>query len=176
MEFSTAVLDDITELAKFARRTYQEAYQHEIEEPDLSEYLANEMSDQQFQEMFCVDQFFLVKLNSKIIGFAQFGPVKVEYGKFVSSFDPKGFELKRLYVDPGHQNLKLGTRLIDIVFNQPVLKTFEVLYITTWETNHGAKRLYKRVGFEEIGQIPDYDHKGKLLGYEIVLAKEFTSP
>ena len=30
------------------------------------------------------------------------------------------------------------------------------VYITTWESNFGAQKLYRRFGFTEIGKIPEY--------------------
>ncbi len=174
VDFTIASSKELMELAEFARRTYREAYQHEIDEPDLSQHLATVMTNEQFRAMFQEDDFFLARTDC-LLGFAQLGPVHRGYGEHIASFDVNGFELKRLYVDHSSQNLKIGSRLIELVFSQPKLRRAEVIYVTTWETNLGAARLYESVGFERIGQIPDYSAKGELEGYEIVFAKPLTS-
>lgn len=162
---------DITELAEFARATFLVANQHEIEEADLLDHLNSAMSDEQFARMALEDEFYMARVGGGLVGFGQLGQVSETYEAYVPEFDGNDAELRRLYVSADQQNLGIGSRLIRAVFSSEFLLDRNQLFITTWETNRGARRLYERFGFNKVGEMPDYNSHGELDGYEQVLVR-----
>ena len=168
--------DDLPELAVFARRTFREAYVEDMGAERIDHHLHIAMNNERFAEMFSADTFLIARQDDALSGFAQIGVVDGSYGKHLADFDHDGFELRRLYVDQRQQNLGLGSKLIQQVLQEPVLEDVRSLYLTTWEGNHGAQRLYKRFGFQQVGGIPEYDESGALEGHELVMLKSLIDP
>ena len=53
----------------------------------------------------------------------------------------------------------------------PIVTNTHTVYVTTWESNHGAQKLYKKYGFERVGKIPEYGSDGSLVGYEHIMLR-----
>jgi ribosomal protein S18 acetylase RimI-like enzyme len=156
-------------IAEFARRTFQIANGHEMDDDALSRHLNDLMSDELFVQMFDIDTFYLASASNQLLGYAQLGPVDLKYASHVPDFDDSAFELRRLYVDPTSQGGGIGSDLILRIIADPRSKACSTLYITTWESNLGAQRLYERSGFRKVAEMPDFSIEGNLEGYEHIL-------
>lgn len=167
-EIARASASDSSELASFARRTYTVAYEDDIGLPAVHQHLTRTMSDEHFRLMLINDEFYVARRDDKLVGFAQVGLVNIDYATQLTEFDPQGSELRRLYVEPSLQSLGIGSALIEATLKQRSTKAKHV-YLTTWETNVGAQRLYRKHGFQKVGQIPEYYADGKLNGYEHIM-------
>jgi ribosomal protein S18 acetylase RimI-like enzyme len=59
--------------------------------------------------------------------------------------------LQRLYVDRAFQGRGLGRRLLDAALVHPRLALAHRVYLTVWEENEPALRLYRSAGFRPVG-------------------------
>ncbi len=169
MKISNASPEEFRELAEFARRTYEHAFGREIGLPALRLHLANNMSDERFKNMLSEDSFYLAHSNDQLVGFAQVGRVDAVYKDYLEEFDCNADELRRLYVEPKLQSQGIGSALIVQVIQSLSPTGGQSVYLTTWEANQGAHKLYIRHGFEKVGQIPEYSSDGTLNGYEHIM-------
>ena len=46
------------------------------------------------------------------------------------------------------------------------------VYLTTWEANLGAQKLYTKHAFEKVGQIPELGSDGTINGYEHIMLRQ----
>ncbi|MEM8859382.1 MAG: GNAT family N-acetyltransferase [Chloroflexota bacterium] len=170
MLISEVELSQLKELAAFARRTYIDAYADGLSPQMLQDHLAHHLSDGRFNEMAQVDTFYVAYTEGKLVGFVQIGVVEEGYKNFVTAFESKAAEIRRLYVAKENQNHGIGLALLLRALNDSTVNQSRCVYITTWEANDGALRLYQRYGFAKVGEIPEYGPDGNLNGYEHVLA------
>ncbi len=99
----------------------------------------------------------------KILGFVLFNR---------SSFGGSGY-VRWVGVAAGATGLGIGPRLLQCVEHDLRQNSvFRLLLLcTAW--NHGARRFYERMGFSEIGRLPDWVLKGTT---EVLYAKHLDSP
>ncbi|KAI1338670.1 acyl-CoA N-acyltransferase [Xylariaceae sp. FL0016] len=62
-------------------------------------------------------------------------------------------ELRRLYVDAEAHGRGIGKKLIAAVEAQAREEGFGQLWLTVWEENLGAQRLYERLGYKQVGTM-----------------------
>ncbi len=163
---------DMLEVAQFARQTYTQAYAGDMTGAQLNDHLTHAMSDAEFQIMQQRDVFCLAQQGGELIGFSQIGVVSASYALHLDELDPNSGELRRLYVSAAHQRQGIGSALIHESMRNLTEQQFPRVYVTTWETNQGALRLYQRHGFTKVGQIPEFDRAGTLTGHEQVLVRQ----
>lgn len=163
--------DDLIELAAFARTTYAAAFGTELGVSALQKHLDTQMSDDHFAQMLAVDQFYLARSATELVGFGQIGLVNPAYANYLVKFDSTGAELRRLYVHCDWQSKGIGSDLIKRVVRDPMALSSRVIYVTTWETNLGAQKLYSMHSFTKLGEMAEYDEDGELVGCEHILAR-----
>ncbi len=166
---------DLFELAAFARETYSAAFGAELGASALQKHLNSQMSDEHFAQMVEVDKFYLARRGDGLVGFAQMGLVDPTYADYLDEFDATGAELRRLYVRRDLQSRGIGSDLIRQVLCDPLALAASVIYLTTWETNLGAQKLYAKHNFIKLGQVAEYNEGGALTGYEHIMARPRAS-
>ena len=137
---------DLAALAGLARRTYADAFGHSFSPSDLAAHLERNLADSYFRQAMAEDVFLLAEAAGRLIGFVQFGPVRIA----VAAASPQDQELRRIYVLADFQNRGIGRRLMDAALDHPRLRAADI-YLDVWEQNHIARRLYERYGFTVIG-------------------------
>jgi ribosomal protein S18 acetylase RimI-like enzyme len=171
MSYSIATGDDFLELASFARSTYEVAFGGDVKEVQLRAHLEARMSDTNFAEMMESDVFHIAVDNEALVGFAQIGIVDPTYEKHLQSFDPRDSEIRRLYVLESHQGQGIGSSLVERTLQDPMVAQTHAVYLTTWETNYGAQKLYRNHGFTKVAKIPEYGADGTIDGYEHIMVR-----
>ena len=171
MIYSIATQDDLLDVAAFARSTYATAFGNDLGEARLREHLNAAMSDARFAEMMGADVFHLAVHGDDLVGFAQVGAVDQAYRDRVAAFDERDGEIRRLYVLAGYQGEGIGSALLGRTLQHPMVAGAGGVYLTTWEANHGAQKLYRRHGFTQVGAIPEYGADGRLEGHEIIMRR-----
>jgi len=146
MIIRSAGTEDLAVLAALARQTYAEAFGHSFSPSDLAAHLERNLADSYLRQAMAEDVFLLAEAAGRLIGFVQFGPVKIA----IAVASPGDQELRRIYVLGEFQNRGIGRKLMDAALSHPWLKAADI-YLDVWEQNHGARRLYERYGFTVIG-------------------------
>lgn len=85
--------------------------------------------------------FWVVERDGEVLGCGGFAPLK--------GGDPDTCELQKMYFLPGLRGLGLGARLLELCLEQATAAGYQVCYLETLGTMHGARKLYRRYGFEE---------------------------
>jgi ribosomal protein S18 acetylase RimI-like enzyme len=70
-------------------------------------------------------------------------------GRFIVDRTVDPWLLVDIAIGPEHRNLGVGTHLITGLCHEAALMAKNVV-LTVWASNHGARRLYGRVGFEPL--------------------------
>jgi ribosomal protein S18 acetylase RimI-like enzyme len=144
----TLGLEDLTALSELATVTYAAAFGHTFSASDLEIHLNSNLSESCFKRALRDDIILAAEFQGRIIGFVQFGPVRIS----MEAINPADRELRRLYVLSEFQGRGIGRSLMDAALNHPKLKTAPNIYLDVWEHNAKARKLYRRYGFEEIGE------------------------
>ena len=167
--FRLAKDEDLQPLSEFARQTFAQAFGDDMDSTVLADHLQEHMSDEVFAAHMQEDLFLLSHEQGVLVGFVQVGTVSTDYAGYVDAFDAQASEIKRLYVLSIHQGSGLGSALLTAGLQ--AAKPSHCVYLTTWEANLGAQRLYQRFGFAKVGQIPEYDPNGEMNGYEYIMQR-----
>jgi len=72
-----AGMDDVTALSALARRTYADAFGHSFSPSDLAAHLESNLAESYFRQAFDEDVFLLAETEGRLIGFVQFGPLRI---------------------------------------------------------------------------------------------------
>jgi ribosomal protein S18 acetylase RimI-like enzyme len=85
--------------------------------------------------------------------------------------------IRAICVDSDFRGRSIGTKMIDMI-ERRVFKASPNLFIMVSSFNFGAKKLYERLGFKEVGVLKDYVVKGSdelLLRKSICPSSEFLT-
>ena len=98
-------------------------------------------------------------------------------GEFLAflATSPVGFGseplLEYLCVHEDHRDIGIGTRLINY-FEEQLYREAANLYLFVSDINPNAVRLYERLGYKRIGELPDYN----LVGQTEYLYRKYRRP
>jgi diamine N-acetyltransferase len=145
-----AAPEDAAAMARIARETFVETFGHLYPPADLSAFLDAAYAEGKIRDELADRQCagWLVEADGQTVGYAQAGPCALPH----PDVGPTCGELKRLYLLRGWQGGGLGGRLLDQALAWLERDGPRDLYVGVWSENHGAQRLYARLGFEKIGE------------------------
>ena len=151
---------DAEALRDLARETFTETFGHLYAPEDLALHLDNSYDVAVLIPILESPdhQILVAEHEGRLIAWAHGGPCGLPHPEA----DETQGELKRLYVRQGLQASGLGSRLLE--------RTLAFLgehfgdrpqWVGVWEENPGAKRLYERQGFRQVGayQFTVGDHR-----------------
>lgn len=144
----TAQKTDVKTLTQLAVQTYADAFGDSMEAADLAAYLEANLAESHIERFVLNDVVLVAEFEGQMVGFVHFSDIHIP----VETPASKSKQLQRLYVRRDFQNRGIGSTLMDAALAHPLLKRAEYIYLDVWERNNGAQRLYKRYGFEVIGQ------------------------
>ncbi|HEU4623229.1 MAG TPA: GNAT family N-acetyltransferase [Steroidobacteraceae bacterium] len=145
-----ATVDDAAALSKIAAETFVETFGHLYPPEDLQAYLATSYAAERSRKQLA-DQaigIWFAMLGEEPAGFIVAGGCKLP----VQNLEPTAGEIRQLYVYAKHQNLRIGSRLLDTALDWLVTSGRDPLYVGVWSENYGAQRLYARYGFVKCGE------------------------
>jgi ribosomal protein S18 acetylase RimI-like enzyme len=142
-----ATVRDVAALAELAKRTWYDAFGDSVSAGDLSVELETRRSETYFAEAMRKKTILVAETEKRLIGYVQFGDVDAPGVEA----RPEDQELDRLYVDAAWQGRGLGRRLMNAALEHPRLAEASRIYLTVWDKNERAIRLYERLGFRVIG-------------------------
>lgn len=161
-----ATIADTQLLTELGIRTFTEAFAAMNSVEDMELYLAQTFTPAIIQKEFEEpgSQFFIASVNEQAIGYA-----KIRWKPLPGDESMQAAEIQRLYVLPSHQNLRVGSMLMDACFGAIRNAGIKTIWLGVWEHNAGAIRLYQRYGFRQfgthifqLGNDPQTDHLMKL--------------
>jgi len=147
---------EMEELASLAARTFADAFGDSMEPDDLERSLAEDRSVAYFSRALKECTVLVAKHDGKIVGYVQYGPVKME-GADATKDDR---ELGRLYVATELQGKGIGRQLMDAALDDPDMKRAARVFLQVWEENHRALAMYEGYGFKKCG-VTTFEIAGK---------------
>jgi ribosomal protein S18 acetylase RimI-like enzyme len=161
---------DVPALSELAKRTWADAFGGPLSPEDLAAELDESRSEAYFSNALKETTILLAEENGALRGYVQFGDVEIPEVEV----RPGDQGLRRLYVDTAMQGRGVGRRLMDAALDHPRLASADRIFLTVWEQNQRAMRLYKSFGFNTVGttrvMIAD-----KKVGEDLVLVLEETA-
>ena len=126
---------DIPALAALAARTWSDAFGSGVSAEDEAAELAEGRSEAFFAATRSERTTLVAEVDGELVGYVQFGDAN----------------LHRLYVEATLQGRGLGRRLLHAALEHPRLARASRVFLTVWEENERAVRLYESAGFERVG-------------------------
>ena len=140
---------DAEALAAVGAATFTEAFGHYYPKSDLDAFLAEahsvETARRYLADPACAA--WLVEAGGQAVGHALAGPCDLPHPEVT----PSCGELKRIYVLAAWRG-GVGSRLLNQALAWLERDGPRRLWIGVFSANHGAQRLYRRHGFEKVGE------------------------
>lgn len=162
-----ASLDDAEALSRIGAETFTETFGHLYPPEDLAAFLEAAYGLEKTRRDLAdpAKAAWLVEVEGEVVGHALAGPCDLPHDEVT----PACGELKRLYVLKRLQGDGAGSRLMTEVLGWLERDGPRRLWIGVWSENHGAQRLYGRMGFEKVGE---YEFAvGQTLDREFILRR-----
>jgi ribosomal protein S18 acetylase RimI-like enzyme len=142
--------DDAEALSRIGAETFTETFGHLYPPEDLTAFLAYAYGLERTRAALAdpARAAWLVEADGAVVGYAQAGPCDLPHDEVT----PACGELHRLYVLKRLQGDGTGSRLLAETLAWLERDGPRRLWIGVWSENHGAQRLYQRIGFEKVGE------------------------
>lgn len=147
IEITKVALNDIDQLQKIGRQTFQETFSESNSEENMKNYLEEGFSN----EKLLVElndqnsEFYFATLNNEVIGY-----LKINFGASQTELkDSKALEIERIYVSKEFHGKSVGQLLYNKAIEIAKLKNADYVWLGVWEENPRAIRFYKKNGFVE---------------------------
>ncbi|KAI1150524.1 acyl-CoA N-acyltransferase [Nemania diffusa] len=147
-----ALASEAAAIAKIGADTFTAASGFAVSAEDLAEFLAityvesavlADLKDPALETWAARDA------NGKVLGLVQL--VRGLTEPCVPGDPATHAELRRLYVDTTAHGRGIGSKLIAAVESQARAEGYKQLWLTVWENNASAARLYLRLGYQKVG-------------------------
>jgi diamine N-acetyltransferase len=142
-----ARLSDVPALSALAKRTWSEAFGDSVGPDDVTVELEKTRSETYFTNALREKTILVAEADGALLGYVQFGDVDIPEVE-VRAGDQG---LQRIYVETALQGRGLGRALMSAALEHPLLANASRIYLTVWERNERAVRLYESIGFQSVG-------------------------
>ena len=147
IKITKATLNDIDQLQKIGRQTFEETFSGSNSEENMKNYLEQGFSNEKLTTELNDknSEFYFATLDNEVIGYLKinFGPSQTELK------DSKALEIERIYVSKEFHGQSVGQLLYDKAIQMAKLKNVDYVWLGVWEENPRAIRFYKKNGFVE---------------------------
>jgi len=147
IEVKRITLNEITQLQKIGRQTFQETFSDPNSEENMQKYLDESFSTEKLSaELNNKDsEFYFATLENDVIGY-----LKVNFGASQTELkDDKALEIERIYVLKEFHGKKVGQLLYDKAIEIARQKNNDYVWLGVWINNIKAISFYKKNGFVE---------------------------
>ncbi|KAI6093479.1 acyl-CoA N-acyltransferase [Hypoxylon rubiginosum] len=151
-----ALLSDAAAIALIGANTFTATFGFSVPPNDLAEFLATTYSAEAVEaEILNAQQtntstFVARDESGEILGFVQL--VRGLSDPSLTGDASTHAELRRLYVSTSAHGRGIGSKLIAAVESKAKAEGFKTLWLTVWEENPNAQRLYQRLGYVKVGE------------------------
>jgi ribosomal protein S18 acetylase RimI-like enzyme len=145
-----ATPEDAEALSRIGAETFTETFGHLYPPQDLADFLVYAYNPERTRADLAdpAKASWIVEADGAVVGYALAGPCDLPHEEVT----PACGELKRLYLLKRLQGDGTGSRLLAETFAWLERDGPRRLWIGVWSENHGAQRLYGRLGFEKVGE------------------------
>ena len=146
-----AAVEDADTVSSLGARTFSETFAHLYPSEDLETFLAYAYGLERTRRDLADPEratWLMEDADGDAIGYASAGPCGLPHPDASTAHG----ELQRLYVLKSHQGGRRGSLLLNTALDWLEKDGPRPLWIGVWSENHGAQRLYGRLGFEKVGE------------------------
>lgn len=147
IQINKITLDEIEQLQKIGRQTFQETFSESNSEENMKDYLEKGFSTEKLTEELTNknSEFYFAVLDNNVIGY-----LKINFGESQTELqDEKSLEIERIYVSKEFHGKKVGQLLYEKAIQTAEEKNADYVWLGVWEENHRALSFYKKNGFVE---------------------------
>lgn len=134
-------------LSQLAKRTWAEAFGDSVSSDDEAAELEGTRSEPYFAAALRVQTILVAEADAVLVGYVQLGDVEIPE----VDARPGDQALHRIYVEAVWQGRGLGRELMEAALQHPRLEAAPRVFLTVWERNARAIRLYESLGFRTAG-------------------------
>lgn len=157
--FKKCLEDDLNDLLKISRQTFEEAFKHANNPDDYEDYVSKAFSERRLRlELQNQNSsFYFVHVGLDLVGYFKlnFNDSQTEYA------NQNSLELERIYVLSKFQGKRIGKSILQEVFAMASLEKKDFVWLGVWQENYDAIRFYEKHGFNKIGSHPYFIGKDK---------------
>jgi diamine N-acetyltransferase len=124
-------------LLTLARETFAETYT-DLTPEDLDHHFNTTLTPEYIESALVQDHVIFALDHETPIGYIQFGPTDPNLSKHIH----------RIYLRKTHQRQGIGTHLLNLALNHPIIINAPEVSIDVWSENTVALRLYQSHGFK----------------------------
>jgi diamine N-acetyltransferase len=147
IEITKAKLNDIDQLQKIGRQTFEETFSESNSEENMKNYLEEGFSIEKLTTELNDknSEFYFATLENEVIGY-----LKINFGESQTELkDSKALEIERIYVSKEFHGKSVGQLLYDKSIQMAKQKNVDYVWLGVWEENPRAISFYKKNGFVE---------------------------
>lgn len=140
-------LDEIEQLQKIGKQTFQETFSGSNSEENMKNYLEEGFSKEKLTTELNDKnaEFYFAKLNNEVIGY-----LKINFGESQTELkDNEALEIERIYVSKEFHGKNVGQLLYSKAIEIAKDKKASYVWLGVWEENLRAISFYKKNGFVE---------------------------
>ena len=145
IEIKKVTLNDIDQLQKISKQTFQETFSESNSEENMKNYLEEELSIKKLTaELNNTNSlFYFATLNNEVIGY-----LKLNFGESQTELkDDKALEIERIYVSKDFYGKSVGQLLYNKAIQIAKQKKADYVWLGVWEKNLRAIAFYKKNDF-----------------------------
>lgn len=147
IEITKVTLNDIDQLQKIGRQTFEETFAASNSEENMKNYLEEGFSTEKLTAELQDknSEFYFAKANNETIGY-----LKLNFGASQTELkDDKALEIERIYVSKDFHGKNIGQLLYDKAIQIAQQQKADYVWLGVWEENPRAISFYKKNGFVE---------------------------
>lgn len=147
IEIKKITLNDIDQLQKIGRQTFQETFSEGNSEENMKTYLEEGFSIEKLTAELndTQSEFYFATHNNEVIGY-----LKLNFGESQTELkDNKALEIERIYVSKEYHGKNVGQLLYNKAIEIAKQKNADYVWLGVWEENPRAIHFYKKNGFVE---------------------------
>lgn len=142
-----ATLQDIDNLQRIGRETFEETFAAENTAEDLQQYLEESFSIEKLTNELsnANSEFYFATCDTKVIGY-----LKLNLGQAQTELkDTKAIEIERIYVLKAFHGQQVGQLLCNKAIQVAKQLEADYIWLGVWEKNPRAIHFYQKNGFVE---------------------------
>lgn len=145
IEIKRVTLEDVSQLQKIGRQTFQETFSASNSEANMKNYLEEGFSIAKLTKELNDDnsEFYFATLENEVIGY-----LKINFGESQTELkDSKALEIERIYVAKEFHGKNVGQVLYNKAIEIAKQKNADYVWLGVWEENPRAISFYTKNGF-----------------------------